>query len=122
MARAAVVGRPKRMLATCGLADLQALIETIGADVFVVDVLPDGSFLSATHNSRLQRSTGMDIKAAQGKRLAEFMEKSELNGQTYLVQYFERAVFEYHPENQPPYDVLLSQLGTFQYREKYGAR
>ena len=37
-----------------------------------------------------------------------------------LVQYFERAVMEYHPENRPPYDVLLSQLGTFQYREKYG--
>jgi hypothetical protein len=36
------------------------------------------------------------------------------------VQYFERAVFEYHPENQPPYNVLLSQLGTFRYREKYG--
>ena len=33
------------------------------------------------------------------------------------VQYFERAVFEYHPENQPPYDVLLSQLGKFRYDE-----
>jgi carboxyl-terminal processing protease len=29
------------------------------------------------------------------------------------VQYFERAVFEYHPENEPPYDVLLSQLGKY---------
>jgi hypothetical protein len=36
------------------------------------------------------------------------------------VQYFERAVFEYHPENAAPYDVLLSQLGTFRYRDKYG--
>ena len=35
------------------------------------------------------------------------------------MQYFERAVFEKHPENQPPYDVLLSQLGTFQYKQKY---
>ena len=52
----------------------------------------------------------------------EFEEKSDLNGQTYLVQYFERAVFEYHPENQPPFDVLLSQLGTFQYRQKYGGQ
>jgi hypothetical protein len=39
----------------------------------------------------------------------------------YTVQYFERAVFEYHPENQPPYDVLLSQLGTYQYKAKYGS-
>ena len=51
----------------------------------------------------------------------EFTEKSDLNGQSYTVQYFERAVFEYHPENQPPYDVLLSQLGTFRYKSKYGA-
>jgi hypothetical protein len=33
------------------------------------------------------------------------------DGNTYQVQYFERAVFEYHPENQPPYDVLLTQMG-----------
>jgi hypothetical protein len=50
---------------------------------------------------------------------AEFTEVSDLNGQPYTVQYFERAVFELHPENQPPYDVLLSQLGTFQFRRKY---
>ena len=49
----------------------------------------------------------------------EFTEKSDLNGQNYTVQYFERAVFELHPENKPPFDVLLSQLGTFQYRAKY---
>jgi hypothetical protein len=50
----------------------------------------------------------------------EFTEVSDLNGQPYTVQYFERAVFEKHPENAPPFDVLLSQLGTFQYRAKYG--
>jgi hypothetical protein len=49
----------------------------------------------------------------------EFIEVSDLNGQAYTVQYFERAVFELHPENQPPYDVLLSQLGTFQFKSKY---
>lgn len=49
----------------------------------------------------------------------EFQEVSDLNGETYTVQYFERAVFEKHPENQAPYDVLLSQLGTFQFKEKY---
>lgn len=50
----------------------------------------------------------------------EFTEKSDLDGNTYQVQYFERAVFELHPENQPPNDVLLSQLGTFRYGSKYG--
>ncbi|HEX9989680.1 MAG TPA: multicopper oxidase domain-containing protein [Chloroflexia bacterium] len=60
--------------------------------------------------------------AQQGFPLSdEFQEKNDLDGKTYKVQYFERAVFEYHPENKPPYDVLLSQLGTFRYKEKYPA-
>lgn len=46
-------------------------------------------------------------------------EVSDLDGKLYTVQYFERAVFEYHPENTPPYNVLLSQLGTVQYKQKY---
>lgn len=58
----------------------------------------------------------------QGYPISDLItEVSDLNGKPYAVQYFERAVFEYHPENQPPYNVLLSQLGTFQYRKKYPA-
>ncbi|MDQ2806620.1 MAG: VCBS repeat-containing protein [Chloroflexota bacterium] len=58
--------------------------------------------------------------AQQGFPISEeFTEVSDLNQKPYLVQYFERAVFEYHPENAPPFDVLLSQLGTFQRRRKY---
>src|SRR6478736_5843406 len=64
--------------------------------------------------------TGHGGLAQRGFPISEEMsEKSDLNGQTYTVQYFERAVFEGHPENQPPFDVLLSQLGTFQLRNKY---
>lgn len=67
-----------------------------------------------------QRNGGL---AQQGLPISEeFTERSDLDGRDYTVQYFERAVFELHPENQPPYDVLLSQLGTFQYRQKYGGR
>ena len=59
--------------------------------------------------------------AQQGYPISdEFTERSELDGKTYKVQYFQRAVFEFHPENRPPFDVLLSQLGTFRYRAKYG--
>ncbi|HMA36040.1 MAG TPA: hypothetical protein VKY74_16375 [Chloroflexia bacterium] len=59
--------------------------------------------------------------AQQGYPISdEFPERSDLNGQVYTVQYFERAVFEAHPENTAPYDVLLSQLGTFRYQAKYG--
>ena len=50
----------------------------------------------------------------------EFIEVSDLDGKPYRVQYFERAVFELHPENQPPYNVLLSQLGTYQLRAVAG--
>jgi hypothetical protein len=58
--------------------------------------------------------------AQQGYPLSEeFVETSPLDGKPYTVQYFERAVFEYHPENQPPYDVLLSQLGTYVGKAKY---
>jgi hypothetical protein len=46
-------------------------------------------------------------------------EVSSVDGKTYTVQYFERAVFEYHPENPPPYDVLLSLLGSFAYSATY---
>ncbi|CAA9565631.1 MAG: hypothetical protein AVDCRST_MAG88-1864 [uncultured Thermomicrobiales bacterium] len=40
----------------------------------------------------------------------EFSQRLE-DGQEYTVQYFERARFERHPENAPPYDLLLGQFG-----------
>ena len=49
----------------------------------------------------------------QGYPISDVLtEKSDVDGKTYRVQYFERAVFEAHPENQAPYDVLLSLLGS----------
>src|SRR5437667_337856 len=61
--------------------------------------------------------------AQQGYPISdEFQEVSTLDGNTYTVQYFERAVFELHPENAgTPYEVLLSQLGTFRYKARYGS-
>ncbi len=49
----------------------------------------------------------------------EFNEVNPLDGKSYTVQYFERARFERHPENQPPYNVLLGQLGKQLYQQKY---
>jgi hypothetical protein len=71
-----------------------------------------GKFLAYWRNNGGLAQQGFPISGA-------FVEVSDLNGKPYTVQYFERAVFELHPENQPPYDVLLSQLGTFQYKRKY---
>lgn len=60
--------------------------------------------------------------AQQGYPISdEFTERNQLDGKTYRVQYFQRAVFELHPENTgTPYEVLLSQLGTFRLQAKYG--
>lgn len=38
-------------------------------------------------------------------------EKSGTDSKIYQVQYFQRNRFEYHPANDPPYDVLLGLLG-----------
>lgn len=42
----------------------------------------------------------------------EFTEVSKNDGKPYTVQYFERNRFEWHGENQPPYNVLLGLLGS----------
>lgn len=41
----------------------------------------------------------------------EFRERNNETGEIYTVQYFERARFEYHPENQSPWDILGGHLG-----------
>jgi N-acetylneuraminic acid mutarotase len=46
-----------------------------------------------------------------GYPLTEPFEQALDDGKPYTVQYFERARFEYHPENATPYDVLLGQFG-----------
>ncbi|CAA9562431.1 MAG: hypothetical protein AVDCRST_MAG88-1610 [uncultured Thermomicrobiales bacterium] len=46
-----------------------------------------------------------------GYPISEAFEERLEDGQVYRVQYFERARFEYHPENAPPFDVLLGQFG-----------
>lgn len=40
----------------------------------------------------------------------EFLERGS-DGRDYVVQYFERHRFEFHPENSAPYNVQLSRLG-----------
>jgi hypothetical protein len=41
------------------------------------------------------------------------------DGKIHRVQYFQRARFEEHLENNPPSDVLLGLLGTEQYKKNY---
>ncbi|MGI8587937.1 MAG: hypothetical protein ACR2M0_09670 [Chloroflexia bacterium] len=88
---------------------------------------------ASTDNPRFFRETGHVLGgkfrayweshgglAQQGYPISdEFTETSALDGKFYVVQYFQRAVFELHLENAgTPYEVLLSQLGTFRYRSR----
>ncbi len=45
-----------------------------------------------------------------------YMQRLE-DGKTYQVQYFERARFEWHPENPAPYSILLGQFGRMMLSE-----
>ena len=51
-----------------------------------------------------------------GLPLSDQFEEPSTDGKPYVVQYFERARFEYHPENTPPFDVLLGLLGRQLYK------
>jgi hypothetical protein len=68
------------------------------------------------------RANGLDLGEpgiSEGESLALFglplsgvIDETLSDGRSYRVQYFERARFELHPENQPPYNVLLGLLGN----------
>ncbi len=53
----------------------------------------------------------------------EIQEVSPTDGHAYLVQYFQRARFEYHPENAgSPFEILLGVLGRQLYTHQYPER
>jgi hypothetical protein len=47
-----------------------------------------------------------------GYPISDELEEKLADGKIYTVQYFERARFEFHPENPAPYNVLLGALGV----------
>jgi hypothetical protein len=67
-----------------------------------------GHNLSGEFLSYWETNGGLD---QFGYPLTEVITETLEDGQRYRVQYFERARFEYHPENAPPFDVLLGQFG-----------
>ena len=50
--------------------------------------------------------------AILGYPITEEYLATSTDGKTYVQQYFQRARMEYHPENAPPYDVLLGLMGV----------
>lgn len=72
---------------------------------------------------RAWRASGLEIDGKSGKTEAEntalfglplspLVTEKQADGKERQVQWFERARFELHPENQAPYDVLLGLLGN----------
>ena len=68
------------------------------------------------------RASGLEFDGKRGKSEAESLalfglplsdaQTETIEGKDYSVQWFERARFELHPENQSPYNVLLGRLGA----------
>jgi hypothetical protein len=93
-------------------ARLPEQVMAVVAPFFACAAFPEtGHFLCGAFRDYWERNGGLPIF---GYPLTD--EISEVNfdtGQTYTVQYFERARFEWHPENQgTPYEVLLGRLGV----------
>ncbi len=57
--------------------------------------------------------------ARNGYPLSDERRERLEGGNEYTVQYFERVRLEYHPENPPPYDVLLGQFGRRVLRDHF---
>jgi len=67
-----------------------------------------GKCVSGRFLNQWRAAGGLPIN---GYPLSDLLTEKLEDGKTYQVQYFERVRMEYHPENQPPYDVLLGQFG-----------
>jgi hypothetical protein len=67
-----------------------------------------GACLTGRFRQYWEQNGGLSVF---GYPLANAAQEQRPEG-TFLVQRFERNIFELHPENQPPYDVLLGRLGV----------
>lgn len=99
------------------LATLLALLTGLGATPAtswaasdVTYFAPSGHYMSGAFKTYWERNGGLE---QYGYPITEpFNQKSATDGKIYITQYFERAVFEYHPEYVgTQYDVLLTLLG-----------
>lgn len=111
-------GTPSEVL--LGLLGSQAIIgrEAEGPFVRVPDPRLAGQTYFAETGHTLRNSFKAYWEAHGGLPLygyplsEEFTERDPITKAEYLVQYFERNRFEWHPDNQEPYKVLLGLLGN----------
>ena len=113
----------------------EVLLGRLGADLVTgrseapfqtATAVPGATFVAATgHNlsgpigAYWAQNGGLPVF---GYPLSEaFMERSATDGQTYQVQYFERARLEYHPEHAGTADAIqLGLLGVQAQQTRYG--
>ncbi|MFN8513781.1 MAG: WD40 repeat domain-containing protein [Chloroflexia bacterium] len=100
--------RALHMLAALALAlglllETQAVSEASGECFDATGKCLRGRFLDYWRDHGGLAINGYPLTDERGERLED--------GKFYRVQYFERVRLEYHPENAPPYDVLLGQFG-----------
>jgi len=76
-----------------------------------------GHNTSAAFYTYWQQHGGLFVN---GYPISEESRELSSDGKAYTVQYFERARFESHPENSPPYNVLLGFLGRQAWSERIG--
>ena len=122
MGRPLAIGMIVAILASLGLGyyagtrQLFAPSSTLAADDCVV-FSQTGKAVCGRFLQYWQQNGGL---AQQGLPLSNaFPERSKVDGKIYQVQYFERAVFEAHPENFSPNDVLLTLLGREKLLNEY---
>ncbi|MGI8586402.1 MAG: hypothetical protein ACR2M0_01755 [Chloroflexia bacterium] len=101
------------------------LLGLLGRQVTAGRVFPTVAAFAGTPDRRYVPETGHSLSgrfleywrttggiAVYGYPISEpFTEVSPTDGKPYTVQYFERTRFELHPENRPPFDLLLGLLG-----------
>ncbi len=111
-------------------APFNVLLGLMGRQVTAGRSLPTIASFADTPDRRFVPETGHSLSgrflqywqatgglALYGYPISEpLTEPSATDGKPYLVQYFERARFELHPENRTPYDVLLGLLGRQLFR------
>ncbi len=68
-----------------------------------------GHYLSGRFREYWEANGGLFVF---GFPLTKVYDEVSTDGKIYKTQYFERARFEYHPENVAPYDVLLTLVGN----------
>jgi hypothetical protein len=116
----------KRLLPYLVVAFVSAALTTIFQPLAQLPTLAQGGCQTFSETGKtvcgrfLQYWQQHGALAQQGYPITNaFVETSDLDSMPYTVQYFERSIFESHPEKAAPFDILLSQLGTFRLQAKY---